>query len=89
MPELIVTCRELKYAGKTHLRGARFEASPKDAKLLKAIAKAADAPPSAPVRKVAETRAPAPVVAAAMQAEPDAETPAPRYYRTRRLRPQD
>jgi hypothetical protein len=58
MPELIVTAREIRYGRKALARGERFEASEKDAKVLKAIGKAEDAPPK-PVRRVAETKAPA------------------------------
>ena len=68
---LIVTCRELRYAGETYLRGARFEASDKDAKLLKAVKKAADAPADpVPMREAASVRPAQPV--AELPAEPDA-----------------
>lgn len=94
MPELIVTCRELRYAGKSYLKGARFVATDKHAKVLKAIRKAADAPPpAAPVRKVAET-APPPIVAEPL-ADPvteasDVELARPRrLYGTRRMKAED
>ena len=97
MPELIVTARELRYARKSHLKGARFHASDKDAKVLKALGKADDAPDEVkPVRKVAETVAPAPTpVVAEPMAEPlaeptDAELALPRrFYGTRRMKAED
>lgn len=100
--ELIVTCRELQYAGKTYLTGARFEATDKDAKLLKAINKAADAPaPTKPLREVASVAPPAPTEAKAEPdpepapeldpAEPQLDTPdaAAKPYRTRRLKAEE
>jgi len=94
MPELIVTARELRYAGKTHLNGARFDASEKDARVLKAIGKADDAPPApTPVRKVAETVAPpAPVETTEPKSEQDLLAPPVARsfpYRTRRLKAED
>jgi hypothetical protein len=44
MPKLVVKQRELRYAGKTMYQGDEFEASEKDAKILKMINKASDAP---------------------------------------------
>lgn len=40
----LVALKPLRYAGKSLLSGDEFEASAKDARLLKAIRKAADAP---------------------------------------------
>lgn len=94
MPELIVTCRELRYAGKPYLKGSRFHATDKHAKILKAVKKAADAPaqPTGPLR-MADVPPPAPVEAPAAEApteEPAAEIePVQRYYRTRRLKAED
>ncbi len=41
----MIATREVKYAGKTHLKGDELEASVKDAKVLRAAKKAIDAPP--------------------------------------------
>lgn len=101
MPELIVTARELRYGGKSLVRGARFTASEKDAKVLKLVRKAEDAPPAAPLRKVATTAPPPPPSApvepeeAAPPVTPAEDAPAPveeeaaRPYRTRRLKAED
>lgn len=98
MPELIVICAELRYAGKSLPKGTRFEASEKDAKVLKAIRKCADAPAVAPVRKVAETRPlPAPEPEAVRAEDPtipdapaaESLVPPARQYRTRRLKAED
>lgn len=101
--ELIVTCRELQYAGKTYLTGARFEATEKDAKLLKAINKAADAPakPAKPLREAASVAPPPPApppegtelrldALDVPAAERDlAAAPEGRPYRTRRLKSEE
>ena len=79
MPELIVIHKPLHYGGRELAVGARFTATPVDARYLMKRMKAAPAPPAKPVRTVAETRpveAPAPVE----------EVP---VYRTRRLRAED
>lgn len=41
---LLVATRELRYAAKQYMTGDRFEASDKDARILKGIKKAKDAP---------------------------------------------
>lgn len=97
--ELIVTCRELQYAGKTYLTGARFEASDKDAKLLKAINKAADAPaPTKPLREAASVTPPPATVEPQLDTPPEPEAAADegapegtssRAYRTRRLKAEE
>lgn len=70
--DLIVTVRELHYAGKARFRGERFQASEGDGKLLKLLKKAEDPPAQGPVGQVATTAAPvietpAPVVAEAAE----------------------
>lgn len=57
----LIALKPLRYAGKSLLSGDEFEASAKDAKLLKAIRKAADAPvkepePEPDKKPVARTR---------------------------------
>jgi hypothetical protein len=90
--KLIVTSADLKWQGKRLKRGERFEAATdrdqKLAELLKKLGKASDAPAGRPVREVASVKpAPAP------EPEPEApmrdtviDWPAPRPYRTRRLK---
>ena len=56
--KLVLTCREMPYDGKVLYEGDEFEASDKDAKVLKAIKKAADAP-NARGAKAARNTAPA------------------------------
>jgi hypothetical protein len=60
MPRLIAL-KEVRYARRTHVPGtdsAEFEASEKDAKVLKAIGKAADAPAKrAPAKQAKQMRA--------------------------------
>lgn len=95
MPELIVTCRELRYAGKPYLRGERFTATDKDAKTLKAIKKAAAAPEPPLVVEPEATPQPEAEASAKPEAdagpEPEAEAPGPQRapYRTRRLKAED
>jgi hypothetical protein len=92
MPKLQAT-RELRYAGKTLQPGDIFDASEKDAKVLKQIKKAADAPvvPRATqkppkVEKVATPEVlpdpvtPPAVVDAATEAETKESDPAPTGY---------
>lgn len=55
--KLIVTYRELQYAGRTYLRGEAFEASPKHARILTLIRKAEYAVDK-PVRALATMTAP-------------------------------
>ena len=95
MPKMIVTTREMRYAGKTYLRDAEFEASDKDAKILTAVRKAAPAPERKPVRQVATTKPPEPKLETASKAEvsalttDDAPTTGGRFYATRRLKAED
>lgn len=42
----LVALKELRYAGTNYLPGASFEASDRDARLLKAVKKAGDPPPA-------------------------------------------
>lgn len=60
MPTLIVKVKELRYNKKTYLRGDTFEASEKDANVLKTIGKAGDPDQKSPLRSAA----PAPAQAA-------------------------
>lgn len=79
MPELIVSTRELRYAGRTMLHGDRFDASDKDAKILKAIRKAEDVPAryGQPMGEVATTQLPLAAAPDPDPFEPPAVTPAP------------
>lgn len=73
MPKLQATT-ELRYAGKTVRPGDQFDASEKDAKILKAIRKAIDAPVVPKTQKPPRVEKPAPV-APVVQAEPVAVEP--------------
>jgi hypothetical protein len=44
MTKKLVATKSFSYAGKRLVKGAKFEASDKDARLLKAVGKAKDAP---------------------------------------------
>ncbi len=87
---LLVATREMRYAAKQYNRGDQFEASDKDARILKAIKKATDAPeekappPRAPLpRATAPTPPPGPTLNATPVARvpeaaaPKAEPPPP------------
>lgn len=50
MPKMTVTCRELYYDKKSYRYGEQFEASEKDAKVLKLIGKATDEQKAPPLR---------------------------------------
>lgn len=65
---LLVATREVRYAAKQYRLGDKFEASEKDARILKAIKKAKDAPP---------TPAPVPVAQKAVLPTVTAPTPTP------------
>lgn len=51
MPKLIVMARELRYAHRSMVAGDEFEASEKDARVLRAIGKAKDAVQTTPAPK--------------------------------------
>lgn len=84
MPRLIAT-REVRYSGVTHKPGEEFEASEKDARILKGIGKAADPEKreTVPPRRALRT------TALAEDAGEDAGEPARRRYRRRDLTAED
>lgn len=72
MPKLEVIAKAVRYAGKEYRFGQTFDASDKDAKVLKAIKKVKDAAPEVPkTQRVPERK---PVVETRVMA---AEAPAP------------
>jgi hypothetical protein len=83
----VVKSRELKWAGKTLLKGAAVEPQAdrdhKHIELLVKIGKVELAPAPKPVLKLAETQ-PAPIPAADVGSEPT-----PRRYLTRRMKTED
>lgn len=69
----LVAVKATRYAGQSIAAGETFEATAKDARLLRAIGKAKDVPIE-PVTEVASTQA-APVPEAAAKAQPEQKEP--------------
>jgi len=95
MPKLVAT-KELFYAGKTRNVGDEFDASDKDAKILKAIGKASDPAPKRGRQVETAALAPAPApkkeeppVQQAEAAAATEEFPLRRRYQRRGLRPEE
>lgn len=65
--KLVVTAKELRYGGRQMRAGDEFEASDKDARTLKAVRKAADAPPAQVKRSMPQPPEPKPVEPAASE----------------------
>lgn len=80
----LVALKELRYAGATYLPGAMFEAADKDARLLKAVKRAADA--STKPAKPAHVDIPAPPAKEAEEPSPEF---VPGHYQRRDMRAED
>lgn len=76
MPLMMVTVRELRYGGKPHAKGDTFEASEKDAKLLRVLKRAVDAA-STVETPLAATSVTAPLFAVTRAIEADDDPVAP------------
>lgn len=72
--KLVVTAKELRYGGRQMRAGDEFEASDKDARTLKAVRKAADAPPQVK-RSMPAPPAPKPEASLAPKLDTRAMTP--------------
>jgi hypothetical protein len=93
MPKLIVTAKEFRYAGRSMAAGETFDASDKDARLIKATGKAADAPgdlpapPKPPITRAPRMRFPQPPITPAQEAAKGAEQS--NIYERRDMRAKD